>query len=303
MNRPTFPLLLALALHPLAAAPSAAQWIQADRCGAVVPLDEAVGFVPIPRGTLFCPLLADPKEARSFASYQRGTQAPFDTDIGAVGIGDQFGIARWGGPTAGEGVQLAVVGAVFAQFDLATASYDLINADYLIGLAATARRAGFTTRLRLYHQSSHLGDEFLLRPATDRENLSFEAVHLLLSQEMGALRVYLGGETLLRREPDDLARTVAQAGLELRQPGRPLRVGTLGSARLVAGVDLKATEEQDWSPATSVRAGIDVGRARPADGPSRRWQVLGEFYDGPTPYGQFFRDAIRYWGVGMHFSL
>jgi hypothetical protein len=294
------PLIL---LVVLSVSPVAGQQLPGAACGALVPLDEAVGFVPIPRGTLFCPLLADPKEPRSFATYQRGSQAPFDADIGAVGIGDQFGIARWGGRGGGDGVQLAMAAAVFAQFDLDTPSYDLINADYLIGLVGTVRRTGFSARIQLRHQSSHLGDEYLIREQPERENLSFEAVHLLLSQEVGALRVYLGGETLFNREPDDLSRTVVQSGVELRQPRALIRVGSLGSARLVAGVDLKATEEQDWSPATSVRAGIDVGRASPADGPSRRWQLMGEFYDGPTPYGQFFRDAIRYWGLGMHFSL
>jgi hypothetical protein len=273
-------------------------------CGASIPSDEGLGFVPIPRGTLFCPLIADPKEPRSFASFQRGSVAPIDTDIGAVGIGDSFGIGRWGGPRVGEGFQIGMEGSIFAQFDLATASYDLINADYIIGLVGTFRRRGFSTRLRLQHQSSHLGDEYLLRDdEPERENLSFDSVSLLLSQEVRALRGYVGSEYLFRREPDDLATTVVQGGIEVRQLGRAIRVGNLGAGRLLAGVDLKATEEQDWSPAISARAGLEVGRAQVIDEPSRRWQLLAEFYDGPTPYGQFFRDDIRYFGIGVHFSL
>jgi hypothetical protein len=281
-----------------------AQQVPVSACGTTVPADEGLGFVPIPRGTIACPLLADPKEARSFASFQRGGREPFDTEIGAVGIGDSFGIVRWGGPRVGEGVQIGLVGSVFAQFDLATPSNDLINADYLIGLVTVLRRAGFTSRVRLYHQSSHLGDEYILRDGeTERENLSFNAVHLILSQEFAGLRLYVGGEHLFHREPDDLAPSLVQAGLEVRQRRHLIRVGNLGAGRLLAGVDLKATEEQDWSPAISVRGGIEVGRARLVEGASRRWQLLAEFYDGPTPYGQFFRDDIRYFGVGLHFSL
>jgi hypothetical protein len=38
-------------------------------------------------------------------------------------------------------------------------------------------------RRRVLHQSSHLGDEFLLRNRTTRINLSYEALDLLLSYE------------------------------------------------------------------------------------------------------------------------
>src|SRR6185295_5880290 len=98
-----------------------------------------------------------------------------------------------------EGLQISLAGAVFAQVDLNAASYDLMNADYLIGLPITYRVDRFSTRLRLYHQSSHLGDEFLLReglPIT-RENLSFESVEWLVSQDLASLRLYAGGEYLL----------------------------------------------------------------------------------------------------------
>ena len=100
---------------------------------------------------------------------------------------------RWGGPEPGEGVQLDVIGSIFAQFDVGTASNDLINADYIIGLPLTFRRNGFSVRAKLYHQSSHLGDEYLLRSEDIvRENLSFESVEVLISQELGLLRGYGG---------------------------------------------------------------------------------------------------------------
>jgi hypothetical protein len=31
--------------------------------------------------------------------------------------------------------------------------------------------------------------------------------------------------------------------------------------------------------------------------------LMLEIYDGPSPYGQFFRDDISYVGVGLHFGL
>src|SRR5262245_62765669 len=80
-----------------------------DYCGTSIPPDEAVGFVPLPEGDVFCPLLADPKSGYSFVSYVRGTSSSaLGTDLGSVGIADRFGLARWGGPAPGEGFQVSL---------------------------------------------------------------------------------------------------------------------------------------------------------------------------------------------------
>jgi hypothetical protein len=279
------------------------------RCGVGIPRDEQRGYVPLPRGDVFCPLLADPKAVQSFVSYLReGSQAEApDTSIhiGSVGLGDSFGLGRWGGSRPGDGVQLSLIGAVFAQFDLETTSYDLLNADYVIGLATTMRGQWFSSRLRVYHQSSHLGDEFLLREGEppERENLTFESAELLLSVDGGLVRIYGGGEVLFNREPDDLARHVAHVGGELRPVPPILSLGDLGGFRFVAAVDLKATEDHDWDPSVSARAGFEYDRPGETALPARRWRILGEYYRGPSPYGQFFRESVQHFGVGLHFGL
>jgi hypothetical protein len=279
------------------------------RCGVGIPREEQGGYVPLPRGDVFCPLVADPKSAQSFVSYLREgseTSAP-DTSIqiGSVGIGDSFGIGRWGGSDAGDGIQLSLMGGVFAQFDLSTSSYDLLNADYVIGLVTTARNDWFSGRLRLYHQSSHLGDELLLREGEplERENLSFESLELILSGDAGPVRVYGGGEYLFNRTPEDLERYVARAGVEARPALPLLTIGDLGGFRFLVAGDLKASEEQDWDPSVSVRAGFEYDRGGEAFQPTRRWRILFEFYEGPSPYGQFFRESVRHMGVGLHFGL
>lgn len=298
-------LLSALGVSLAAGAGLAAQ-SGVDRCGQRIPVSEQRAYVGLPSGDVFCPLLADPKGVRSFLSYQRTIgEADSLATIGAVGIADQFGLARWGGNTLGNGVQLSLSGAIFAQFDLEAESFDLLNADYLVALPLTARFNAVSLLLRLYHQSSHLGDEFLLRePGRDRENLSFEAVHGVLSFDLGALRVYGGGEYLFNRSPGDLGKYVAQGGAELRKATPLINLGSaIGGIRPIAAVDLKGSDEQDWKPSVSVRAGLEFERTRGADPPSRRWSLLVESYRGPSPYGQFFRQKIQYVGVGMHFQL
>jgi len=295
---------IALVVAILLLVPSAeAQTVGAPRCGAGVHEAEAEGMVLFPQDQIFCPVLADPKEPRSFVSVLRGTFRSLDnpsgrgTSIGSVGLGDSFGLVRWGGPSPGEGVQLDVVGSIFAQFDLGTESKDLINAAYIVGLPLTFRRSGFSTRIRLYHQSSHLGDEYLLRSEDiKRENLSFESVDVLLSQEIGPLRVYAGGERVFRREPETVAAKLFHGGVELR-------TGRAGPLQMVGGVDLKTTERHDWSPAISGRVGLEWVRSGPGGHPGRLVTLMLEMYQGPSPYGQFFQDDISYVGVGLHFGL
>jgi hypothetical protein len=77
-------------------------------------------------------------------------------------------------------------------------------------------------------------------------------------------------------------------------------LGGLGGFRLVAATDLKAAQEHDWTPSVSARAGLEYDSAGGSDASARRWGIFFEYYTGPSPYGQFFRDDVRHLGVGIH---
>jgi hypothetical protein len=300
MPAPSRTLALALALAALAPPRAIAEEPHVLRCGTGVHAGEATGVVGLPSGGVFCPLFADPKAIRSFATWLYG-KFPTSTEsrhLAAVGIGDGVALVRFGGPRPGEGLQLGLEAAVFSQFDLDAPSDDLLNADYVVGLPITYRIRAFSLRARLYHQSSHLGDELLLRPETNvtREDLSFESAELILSQELGALRVYAGGEYLFNRSPSTLDEFLAHGGAELR-------VGPPRGTRFVVAVDVKSSEQQDWEPAWSARAGVELAWWRDPAHPPRLSSIVVEYYDGPSPYGQFFIESTRYFGAGFQFQL
>lgn len=249
-----------------------------------------------PAGDLFRPLVADPKQPQFFVSFI-DTKSPTDRiSAASVGYGENFGLWRWPGARPGDGWQLNFTGGLFAQFNLDAPSSDLVNADYTVGFGLTHRRGPFSARFRLFHQSSHLGDEFLLsQPDVERVNLSVEAVDVTASYEWARWRVYGGVGYLIGRDPADLEPGFAQAGVEYR--GRRFR-WDLG--RLIAGLDLRSIEEQNWSTALSAKLGLELGQADPG---RRRVRVLAEYYDGFSPFGQFFRTDIRYAGVGVYFGF
>lgn len=267
-----------------------------------VAADDAPRTTPLPTTHLFTPLRADPKEPRFFVSALQVDSVPHGTTLGAVGFGEHFGIVRRETGN-NEGWQLGIAGAVFAQFDLEAASSDLINADYVIGLPLTWRRGDWSGRLRLYHQSSHLGDEFLLSTQPQRVNLSFEAIEAIVAYDFGNLRLYGGGEILFDRDPADLGKTLLHTGLDWRGREIAFRLGDLGGARWVAGLDIKRWQQNDWAAQISAKAGLEFAPHGESGRAGRSWNVMLEFYDGPSPYGQFYPQDVRYWGIALQLGL
>jgi hypothetical protein len=249
----------------------------------------------LPGGTLFRPLIADPRWPHFAASYQRYLDDRQLQDVGAVSFGETFTLFRDRlGPAWWE---VGIQAGVFAVFDLNADSADLVNADYMVGVPLSLRYDNWSAIFRLFHQSSHLGDEFLLRTQTERVNLSYEAVDLRLSYEFGdVLRVYGGGGFIFHKEPTSLDPWSIQYGLELISPW-PAR--TQHRWRPIAAADLQQRQENDWSVDLSLRAGIQI------DGvlASRNMQILLEYFRGRSPNGQFYRDKIEYFGIGTHFHF
>jgi len=248
----------------------------------------------LPGGTLFRPLIADPRWPHFAASYQRYLHDRQLTDVSAVSFGESFALFR--DRVGATWWEVGIQAGVFAVFDLDAESKDLVNADYLVGVPLSLRYGDWSAMLRLFHQSSHLGDEFLLRTKTERVNLSYESVDLKVSYELGdVLRVYGGGGYLFDQEPSRLHPWSIQYGAELISPW-PSRDARW---RPIAAADLQHREENDWSMDFSLRAGIQL------DGvlASRNLQILIEYFKGRSPNGQFYKEKIEYLGLGAHFHF
>jgi len=109
-------------------------------------------------------------------------------------VGEYFGLASGFFGEAGIS-QIGIQAAVFALFNLDAPSSDLVNADYWIGLPLSYRRGPWSYLIRLYHQSSHLGDEFILgNPGINRVNLSYEDLVNNTEEAAKKLLAYCGLE-------------------------------------------------------------------------------------------------------------
>ena len=251
----------------------------------------------LPHGLLVAPFHADPRWPHfSVASRQVSFgQEPGNT--GSANVGETLALYRNAAPLDGQW-EIALQAGVFSVFNMnaPSGSKDLINADYTVGLLTSYRTGPFSGFLRLHHQSSHLGDEFILnsQPPINRSNLSFEELDLKLSYELASwFRIYGGGGMLVGRDPSDLKRGTSQVGAELTSPW------TLwgGKVRPVAYADFQANARSNWRVASSVMAGLQFENARIGD---RKLQVLAEYFGGPSPNGQFFAQNTEWFGLGIH---
>ncbi len=250
----------------------------------------------LPQSQLFKPLLADPRWPHFSASFQRYI---IDNDqlrnVVSTNFGESIGLYRLRGPLQST-VQLGIQAGVFSIFDFDSQSFDLINADYMVGITLGFKKGNFSNMTRVFHQSSHLGDEYLLRGQTDeRINLSYESVNTLFSYHLPAgFRIYAGGGYFFHKEPSDLAPWSVQTGLEFRSPKRWFK----GALRPVFGVDIQNRQESNWDADVSARAGIQFENPEFL---SRKLQLLFEYYNGKSPNGQFYERNIDFFGLGLHF--
>ena len=219
----------------------------------------------LPRSNLFEPLMADPRWPRFSAGYRYYTDDPDVDHAGAVSFGETFSLYR--NSLFGGRWEVGFQAAVFSVFDLNSDSMDLINADYWVGIPVSYRIGDFSVLGRVFHQSSHLGDEFLLREGIDRSrriNVSYEAAEALASYDIGEeFRVYGGFSYLFDQDPSDLKPWGTQAGLEYESSGTFAN----GQLRPVAAADVKFREESGLGYGPVAPGRCPVGKHLPQSPP------------------------------------
>lgn len=252
----------------------------------------------LPTGHLFKPLLADPRWAHFSAAYRNYIGNNVDGNHnGSVSFGETIPFYRANLGRTRIQWEAGLQATVFSDFNLGAESSDLINSDFIASVYSSMRAGKFSAFSRIYHQSSHLGDEFLLRTRTDLErvNLSYEGADLRLSYELPyGVRVYGGGGGIFHKEPSSLKPWSVQYGIEFRSPWR------IGPApvRPIMAVDLKNHEQTNWNTDVSARAGIQFENFQTF---GRKLQFLLEYFNGNSPTGQFYIDKVEYLGIGAHY--
>lgn len=233
----------------------------------------------LPTGHLFAPLRAEPLAPR-FAGglgYLESSERLIsagqgDFPYGLVALGGTLGVHRDGGC---DGFQVSVAAGTVSIFELESWEGTLINSDFRVAIPLEFRRGLLSARVRLAHQSSHIGDEFLLRDdGFERDDISFEWLDGTVAVGDERWRLYAGGGAVLNSVEGPEGR-IALAGLEVG--------GTSRGVHPTGAVHWESRAGQGWSGTFNAHAGV----ALVAD---ERLELVATYLRGENPYGQFFDD-------------
>jgi hypothetical protein len=256
--------------------------------------DDRYGESGSTKERLFDPLMADPRWPHFSMGYQTYMDDGEFGGVFAASLGETLPLYKGDGPFGGK-LQVGVQAAGFIIHDLDTASWDLINEDYRGGVALYYRRDAWSGLFSIYHNSSHVGDEYLLHNGVDRVNFSYEAMQAKVSYDISrAYRVYAGVDYMFSPDPKDLKRWWTQYGAEFRCTQTYFN----GLLRPMAAADIKNRQENDWHSEVSLAAGFKL---ESKDTLWNKINIMLEYYNGNSPNGQFHDNYIEYMALATHF--
>ncbi len=245
----------------------------------------------------FPPLYADLEEPRLFVSLgsSQFLNKSFSTML--FGSGSRIQLKEFETKNHSK-YKLNAIGMVTALFDVTSVGVlnnsggVLINTDFVLG-GELERSFSKDTALRFkyYHKSTHLGDEFLINNPeylNSRVNLSYEAIELMGLHQLNNWSLYSGVSAIVRSEPRSLNNFQIQSGLQFKKH-------TINGITPIFGLDLKSWQANNWNPNISIKAGFEFQTF--FDNPL---QLTFDFYNGQSPYGQFFREDYRYLGLSIN---
>ena len=250
---------------------------------------------------LFPPLIANPWEPEYSIAY-RWFDKTLAKNLIAVSLGDIFPIFRWFNvfPAHGD-LQIDIAACVWADFDMDPDNTpndewaELITTDYILSIPISYAFNKWAFRLRPYHISSHLGDEFLVNnPGFLRVNPSFEAIDFMTAYQLtDGFRLYIGPGFILHSDKSYNMKTFyAELGAEWRFTGLRMHYHRLYGAPFVA-VDLQLWEVVNFRPSGTAQLGYEWSKLQ---GAGRKVRLFLEYHNGLSK-GQFFKELSQYLAI------
>lgn len=252
---------------------------------------------------LFRPFMADPREICYSAGWRFNDQV-FNKNVIDVSYGDSLPIYRWFDvwPWCGD-LQFDVQGALWALFDPLHESSPLIDADYYIGFPLTYAVGNWAFRLRGYHISTHIGDEFLLNhPGFDRRNPSAEFIDFYVSDQFtDDIRLYGGVGYIVHQDESFIrSRFFTQAGVEVRLSD----LGFYSCANSlygepIFGMNFAWTKDYGSNIDQTYVLGYEFGKTI---GLRRKTRLYLEYHDGFSYEGQFCQLRTNYLSLRVSYG-
>ena len=225
-----------------------------------------------------------------------------------VAVGVRLPVVRFQEEARGRpAIELGFEVGVFSRFFMESIEKEQINTDYRVGVPLGIQYGMWDFRLTLQHISSHFGDDYLDDNPQDVFQSSREGFELLVGVRPGFDgRIYAGGDLNLGRSED-----FTGTGL----PGDPINVFTTvekWAFRFGAEWDPSQWGGKTIAPFAAANFEITEFTERFASHvvagaafriKTVRLLVNAEFFDGPSPMGQFRTVDERWIGANLTVEL
>lgn len=256
---------------------------------------------------LFAQLIADPRDPTNSVAYRFGDKV-VGKSVVAVSVGDDFPIFRWRDIMRWHGdMQISIEAAIWAVFNYSNLPKsksgdfsELVNTDYYIGIPLTYAFDKWSFKLRAYHISGHLGDEYIVHHpeyVNKRRNPSFEAIDFFTAYQFTTgFRGYFGPGIIFHSDPTfKLKPLYLQYGFELRVFGQKLPYHGIYCSPFLA-VNLDNYQQHNWNLDATIMIGYEFTKLQ---GIGRKMRLFLEYHQGYCWEGQLFNKKTKYGEVGF----
>lgn len=188
--------------------------------------------------------------------------------------------------------------ATFSQFDLFRkddGSYlaGLLNNDYTLNGDLSMIKKNNILRLRLFHVSSHLGDDYMLRnndTLPNDKSVNYEQADLTYIINKGENYFYAGVGGIYTKYAFRKRLSFQTGGL--------INIAEMRSSDIFTSVNAKLLAENDFIP--DIRCAFGVSLNRQSESLIRIW---AEYYTGKLPYSTLKYGRISWLGLALQLNL
>ncbi len=266
--------------------------------------DNKVQFMPA--RSYFETILLDPTSNQlglSVLGYSSGQRGIWEKIYIPIFMGVNKPVLRWG-PTDRHGQEVGFDFLIMTQYDIERVDRDymeqsapmgtILNADYRISGWYNIKSQASTYRIRLFHQSSHLGDDFVIRNGImgrGSNPMNYEQLDITRSVQNGNHRHYYGfGYTVTPHA--ERKRIAFQLGYFFSRT-----TPRFANSKFIGGADIKIMEQHGYRPSIKLGIGYELGQSH--RNPPR---LILEYYNGNLPYSRYESTVVQLLGIGLYMN-
>ncbi|MCI5052717.1 MAG: DUF1207 domain-containing protein [Simkaniaceae bacterium] len=255
---------------------------------------------------LYVPPVAAPREPR-YSLGMRWGDSVLGTPAVEFSLGDIFPIFRWTNVWApGGDLQLDIIGMMWAVFKMwgdfpNDECSELVTTDYMGAITLSYAFDNWSFRARIYHVSSHLGDEFMFNnPQVPRVNPSFEAIDFFTSYQVTDGFNLVGGPGFILNSDNSFPMKTFyfEWGGELRILGQRFFYHKLYGSPFLS-MYFRNWQVNNYHLDSTFALGYEWSKMQ---GVGRKFRIYGEYHNGYSE-GQFFTCSGDYFALKVSYGF